>query len=83
LDRYRSAVADAVRSGIIDIDEGRVGAPNQLRHVASTALAAIVNHEYQHSTWIGEVRRDQLGHPLPEPPVSPLLTEIDGYVVIH
>lgn len=83
LRRYRSAVADAVRSGIADIDEGRVGAPNQLRSIAATALTAIVNHEYQHSTWIGEVRQDQLGHRLPEPPQSPLLTLVDGYVILR
>lgn len=83
LDRYRTSVADHVRSGIIDIDEGRVGAPDQLRHIAATMLTAIVNHEYQHSTWIAEVRRDQLGHPLPKPPTSNLLTVIDGYTILR
>ncbi|MDX2379858.1 MAG: DinB family protein [Acidimicrobiia bacterium] len=83
LRRYRYAVADAVRVGIGEIDEGRVGAPAQLRHVARTMLTAIVNHEYQHSTWIGEVRRDQLGHALPTAPSSDRLTEIDGYIILR
>jgi hypothetical protein len=83
LGRYRSAVADAFRSGVTEIDEGRVGAPAQLHHVAVAMLTAIVNHEYQHSTWIGEVRRDQLGRTLPSPPASDLLTEIDGYIILR
>ena len=83
LGRYREAVAERVRSGIADIDAGRVGAPAQIRHVAATLLAAVVNHEYQHSVWIGEVRRDQLGHELPPPPTSDLLTVVDGYTVLR
>jgi hypothetical protein len=83
LGRYRTSIADRVRTGIIDIDEGRVGAPDQLRHIAATMLTAIVNHEYQHSAWIAEVRRDQLGHSLPEPPTSDLLTVIDDYTILR
>ena len=82
LDRYRTQIAQLVRTGVIEIDGGHVGAPRQLRHIAATMLTAIVDHEYQHSMWIGEVRRDQLGHPLPEPPTSELLVEIEGYTVL-
>lgn len=82
LDRYRTRIAQLVRTGVVEIDEGDVGAPRQLRHIAATMLTAIVNHEYQHSKWIGEVRRDQLGHQLPEPPTSELLVEIEGYTVL-
>ena len=45
-------------------------------------LTAIVNHEYQHSMWIGEVRRDQFGYPVPEPPTSDLLVQIEGYTLL-
>lgn len=83
LDRYRTQVAECIRVGVAEIDKGHVGAPHQLRHIATTMLTATVNHEYQHSMWIGEVRRDQLGHPLPEPPVSDLLVELDGYTVLR
>lgn len=82
IDAYRSAVADRVRFRLGAIDRGEVGAPAQLRRIASTLLVAVVNHEYQHDQWIGEVRADELGHELPERPTSPLLTTIDGYLVV-
>ncbi|MDJ0767560.1 MAG: DinB family protein [Ilumatobacter sp.] len=83
LGRYRKAVAERVRFRIGAIERGDVGAPAQLSVVAALLVTALVNHEYQHSVWIGEVRRDQLGHDLPAPPASPLLTTIDGYTVLR
>lgn len=79
---YRAAVAERVRVRVADVDEGRVGAPDQLRLIAGTVLVAIVNHEYQHDEWIGEVRSGPLGKVLPERPSSPLLREVDGYLVV-
>lgn len=79
---YRRRVAERVRFRVGAIDAGRVGAPAQLRVIARTTLAAIINHEYQHDRWIGEVRADDLGHELPDRPQSDSLTEIDGYIVI-
>jgi len=49
--------------------------------VAKVVMAAVINHEYQHSKWIGEVRSRDLGHALPDQPDSDLLTELDGYLV--
>lgn len=80
--RYRAAVAERVRVRLRDIDEGRVGAPSQLRVVGRNLLIALINHEYQHDQWIGEVRRDDLGRDLPGRPASDRLTEIDGYTVV-
>jgi uncharacterized protein YbdZ (MbtH family) len=80
--RYRTAVAERVRFRIGNIRDGRVGAPAQLTVVAHTLVTALVNHEYQHSQWIAEVRRDHLGHDVPAFPSSPLLTTIDGYTVL-
>lgn len=80
---YRSEVADRVRFRVGNINDGTVGAPAQLRMIATTMLTAIINHEYQHSKWIGEVRVDQFGHALPAPPASDLLTELDGYVILR
>ncbi len=80
---YRTAVAERVRVRMTDIGSGNVGAPNQLAVVAAGLLTMIVNHEYQHDRWIGEVRAGQLGLPLPAPPTSPRLTELDGYVVLR
>lgn len=82
LSDYRSTVSDRVRFRMEAIADGRVGAPAQLAMIASTLLVAIINHEYQHSKWIGEVRHDQFGHALPTTPTSPLLSELDGYVVV-
>ncbi len=82
LAEYRNNVAQRVRLRVGDIDRGAVGAPEQLRCIAETLLVAVINHEYQHSKWIGEVRSGQFGHALPETPVSDHLLVIDGYVVV-
>lgn len=79
---YRDAVAGRVRFRIAAIAAGEVGAPAQLAVVGGNVLTTIVNHEYQHDQWIGEVRSRDLGHPLPVRPTSPLLTEIDGYLML-
>lgn len=79
---YRNAVADRVRYRIGNIANGDVGAPAQLDVIARTLLVAVVNHEYQHAQWIGEVRHRELGHPPVAHPTSPLLTEIDGYCIL-
>jgi len=83
LARYRAAVAERVIARVRDIDQGLVGAPEQLRVVVGHLLVAVVNHEYQHDQWISEVRRDQLGHEVPPRPASDRLVEIDGYTVIR
>ena len=80
---YRSNVADSVHNQITAISDGRVGAPHQLTIVAKTLLTALINHEYQHDRWIGEVRSTNLGHPLPDRPQSDLITELDGYLVLR
>ncbi len=79
---YRSSVADRVRFRIGAISNGNVGAPKQLAFIAQTLLVAVINHEYQHSRWIGEVRSDQFGHALPNSPTSGLLSVLDGYTVV-
>jgi hypothetical protein len=80
---YRRAVAERIHTRIGDVEQGAVGAPNQLRQIASTVLVAIVNHEYQHSTWIGELRTGAFGLDAPPLPSSPRLSVIDGYVVLN
>ena len=79
---YRTAVAERVHVRLGDIDRGLVGAPNQLRLVGQHLLVALVNHEYQHDQWIGEVRLRDLGHELPPRPTSARLTDMDGYTVV-
>ena len=82
LRHYRDGVAERVRFRIGNIAAGDVGAPTQLAIVAEILLVAVINHEYQHSQWIGEVRFQALGHGLPDPPVSEMLSIADGYPVI-
>jgi len=79
---YRTAIAERVHFHIGNIDAGNVGAPTQLRVIANTLMTAVINHEYQHSKWIGEVRSEVHGKDLPPTPVSEHLTELDGYVVL-
>ena len=80
---YRGAIADRVRFRIGQIDAGNVGAPDQLRMIAGTLLVAVVNHEYQHSKWIGEVRNEAHGLDLPPAATSANLTVVDGYTVLR
>lgn len=79
---YRSTIAERVRFRIGQIDDGNVGAPDQLRLIAGNLMVAVINHEYQHSKWIGEVRDNQHGLGLPDAPTSPNLCMIDGYTVL-
>lgn len=82
LARYRATVAERVRFRVDNIAIGNVGAPAQLQQIANTMITAIVNHEYQHSKWIGEVRSEALHKPLPDTPGSARLTLLDGYVIL-
>jgi hypothetical protein len=79
---YRDGAAERLRFRMRNIEAGDVGAPMQLAIVARLLITAVVNHEYQHSQWIGEVRSRDLGHALPDRPTSDLLTTIDGYLVL-
>jgi hypothetical protein len=79
---YRTNVADRLHYRIGRIDDGDVGAPRQLRLIAKTLLVAVINHEYQHDKWVGEVRHSRLGHALPPRPDSGLLTDVEGYLVV-
>ena len=79
---YRDGAAERLRFRMRNIERGDVGAPAQLAVVARLLITAVVNHEYQHSQWIGEVRSRDLGQALPDRPTSDLLTTIDGYLVL-
>ena len=79
---YRTAVAERVRFRVGQIDRGEVGAPVQLRRIAENMMVAIVNHEYQHSKWIGETRSGEFSHDLPDLPLSEWLSVVDGYVLL-
>ena len=82
LSAFRDVVAERVHARIGDIDAGRVGAQAQLTIVAAHLLTAVINHEYQHDQWIGEVRAHDLGHALPPDPDSGTVHRVDGYLVL-
>jgi hypothetical protein len=82
LAEFRAKVAERVHARLGNIAERKVGAPVQMQVIGSTLLVAVINHEYQHSQWIAEVRARDLGHPLPDRPASAALCELDGYLVI-
>ncbi|MFF8974699.1 hypothetical protein [Streptomyces sp. NPDC014995] len=65
-----------------DIAVGRVAAPAQLTVVATHLLVALINHEYQHDQWIGQVRAGDLGHALPPDPDTGRVSRLDGYLVL-
>jgi len=82
LTAFRDVVAERVHARIGDIAAGRVGAPAQLTIVATHLLTVVINHEYQHDQWIGEVRARDLGHALPADPDSDTVHRVDGYLVL-
>jgi len=82
LTAFRDTVASRVHARIGDIAGGRVGAPAQLAVVAQHLLVALINHEYQHDQWIGEVRAQDLGHALPPDPDTDRVGRLDGYLVL-
>ncbi|ODU06165.1 MAG: hypothetical protein ABS81_05520 [Pseudonocardia sp. SCN 72-86] len=81
LTEFRDVVAERVHTRIGAIATGGVGAPDQLAVVARYLLTALINHEYQHDQWIGEVRGRDLGHPLPDDPAG--IGRIDGYLMLN
>lgn len=78
---YRSKIAQSTVSIATRISKGDVGAPEQLAAIGVGMLQAIINHEYQHAKWIGEVRSTMTTDPLPVP-TSERLTQIEGYYMI-
>ncbi len=79
--QYRQSIARSTTAVIRRIDAGDVGAPEQLRLIAEGLLCAVVNHEYQHATWIGEVRDTMLSTPTPVP-ASIRLVDVEGYWMV-
>ncbi|MFF7656747.1 DinB family protein [Streptomyces sp. NPDC007983] len=82
LAEFRDTVAERVHARMNDIAVGRVAAPAQLTVVATHLLVALINHEYQHDQWIGEVRAGDLGHALPPDPDTGQVSRVDGYLVL-
>ena len=75
---FREAVAMSTHSVLERIAGRAVGAPAQLSIIASGLMRAVINHEYQHDTWILEVR-DTIGSPLSPAQPSPRVCNVEGY----
>ncbi len=78
---YRESIAASTRSVIARIAAGDVGAPTQLSAIADGLLRAVINHEYQHAKWIGEVRDTMVDSPAPTPG-SDRLVSVEGYWMV-
>lgn len=82
IDAFRTVVAHRVRERIQHTIDDSLDLPNQRDLIGCTLLIALINHEYQHSTWIAEVRSDVLARTSPTPPLSRHVSLLDGYPVI-
>ncbi len=79
---FRATVAERVHARLGAIAAGNVGAPDQMSIVGRVLLTALINHEYQHDQWIGEVRAEHLGRVLPADPTGDHVRRINGYLAI-
>jgi hypothetical protein len=78
---YRDTIAARTRAIVERIATGGVSAPAQLTVVATTLLVGVINHEYQHDCWIGEMRA-MLGCSASPDAMSTRVTTIEGYLVL-
>ncbi len=79
---YRNTIADQATATLQRIIGGEVGAPQQLALIADGLLRAVINHEYQHATWVAEVRATMIDDPAPTP-ASSRLVDVEGYWMIR
>lgn len=82
LTQFRDVVAERVYSRMGAIAAGQVGSPDQMAIVGGHLLTVLINHEYQHDQWIAEVRSQNLGHAIPDDPVTDTVRRVDGYLVL-
>ena len=80
---FRETVAERVHARMTAIAGGKVAAPDQMTVVATHVLTALINHEYQHDQWIGEVRAQAFGHAAPPDPGTDRVCRLDGYLVLN
>ena len=79
--QFRAEVAEQTMATVQRIADGDVGAPEQLTQIAIGMVRAMINHEYQHAKWIGEVRHDLIGAEAPAPE-STNLRNVEGYWMV-
>lgn len=75
---YREAAAARTHARLEELRSGQRVAPSQALHTLRTLLMNLINHEYQHDCWIGEMRQ-ALGHSVPAAAPSQRARLVDGY----
>lgn len=75
---YREAIAARTHARLEELMKGRRAAPSQASHTLCTLMINLINHEYQHDCWIGEMRQIR-GYPVPEAAPSQRARLVDGY----
>lgn len=75
---YREAVAARPHARLEELLNGQRAALSQASHTLRALLISLINHEYQHDCWIGEMRQTR-GYPLPASAPSQRARLVDGY----
>lgn len=75
---YREAVAARTHARLEELQSGQRAAPSQASHTLRTLLINLINHEYQHDCWIGEMRRTR-GYSVPASVPSQRARQVDGF----
>lgn len=75
---YRQVVAARTHARLEELLGAGRAAPTQRAHAMHTILINLINHEYQHDCWIGEMRQT-LGYSIPGTVPSQRARLVDGY----
>lgn len=75
---YREAIAARTHARLEELMKGRRAASSQASHTLRTLMVNLINHEYQHDCWIGEMRQIR-GYPVPDAVPSQRIRLVDGY----
>jgi uncharacterized damage-inducible protein DinB len=78
IEAYRQAVAARTHAGVEELLDASRAAPVQRTHALQTILINLINHEYQHDCWIGEMRQTR-GYSIPRTTPSQRASLVDGY----
>ena len=75
---YRQGVAARTHARLEGLLDAKGAAPAQRTQAMQTILVNLINHEYQHDCWIGEMRQTR-GHSIPGVIPSQRARLVDGY----
>ena len=75
---YRQAIAARTHACVKELVNATHAPPVQRAQAMKTILVNLINHEYQHDRWIGEMRQKR-GHSIPRTHPSQRARLVDGY----